>query len=96
MSDAWLNRAQKYEIKENISNSMTGKTFSENKLNLSPSKGNGKKLTVFNLQTKEELVFNSKRQAEISLGFPKDFIGQSLRSKSGLPYRGIYKFTFEH
>jgi ribosomal protein L4 len=47
MSDAKLNRTLTDEIKKKISNSMTGRTFSEErKLNLSLSKRNSKKLTV--------------------------------------------------
>ena len=75
---------------------MTGRTFSEeHKLNLSRSKRNSKKLTVLNLQTEEETIFNSISEAEKSLGFPKGSIGEKLKSKSGLPYRGIYKFILE-
>lgn len=94
MSDAKLNRTLTDEIKKKISNSMAGRTFSEErKLNLSLSKRNSKKLTVLNLQTNEETIYNSISQAERSLGFPKGSIRDNLKSKSGLPYRGIYKFT---
>lgn len=73
---------------------MVGKTFSEeHKLNLSLSKQNSKKLIVLNLQTNEETIFNSISQAERSLSFPKGSIRDNLKSKLGLPYRGMYKFT---
>lgn len=64
MSDAKVLRNLTDEIKEKINNSMTGRTFSEeHKLNLSLSKQNSKKLIVLNLQTNEEMFFNSMSQA---------------------------------
>lgn len=94
MSDVKLNRILTYEIKEKIRNSMTGRAFTEeHKNNLSLSKKNSKKLLALNLQTGEEIIFNSISQAERSLGFPKGSIRDNLKSKLGLPYRGVYKFT---
>lgn len=96
MSNAKLNSTLTDEIKKKISNSMAGRTLSEeHKLNLSLSKRNSKKLSVLNLQTNEETIFHSISQAERSLGFPKGSIGLNLKSKLGTPYRGIYKFTFQ-
>ena len=75
---------------------MTGKVFSEeHKTNLPLSKKNSKKLFVLNLQTNEETLFDSISKAEKSLGFPKDSIRLNLKSKSGNPYRGIYKFKVQ-
>lgn len=49
---------------------MKGKKFSEvHKLNLSLSKHNRKRLSVINLQTSEETIFNSISQAEKSARF---------------------------
>jgi group I intron endonuclease len=96
MSEIKRSRTQTNEIKEKISNSMTGKTFSDDhKLSLSLSKKNSKKLSVFNVQTNEETIFHSISQAERSLNFPKGAIGLNLKSKSVAPYRGIYKFTLQ-
>ena len=53
---------------------MTGKVFSEeHKTSLSLSKKNSKKLSVLNLQTNEEIIFNSISIADKSLGFSKRF-----------------------
>lgn len=82
------------EGKSKISATMRGRTFSaDHKLSLSLSKKNSKKLSVFNIKTNEETIFHSISQAERSLGFPKGAIGLNLKSKSSVPYRGIYKFT---
>jgi group I intron endonuclease len=97
MSEAKLNRTLTAETRKKISTSMTGMTFSEeHKLNLSISKKNSKKLSVLNILTNEETIFHSVSQAERSLGIPKGAIGLNLKSKSGAPYRGIYKFTLHH
>ena len=88
------NKCLSKEVKSKISATMSGRTFTEeHKMNLSLSKKNSKKVSVLNIQTNEETIFNSKSQAERSLGFPKGAIGLNLKSQSGVPYRGIYKFT---
>lgn len=81
------------ETKKKISATMSGKVFSEeHKTSLSLAKKNSKKLSVLNIQTNEETMFDSISKAEKSLGFPKDSIRLNIKSKSGNPYRGIYKF----
>lgn len=81
------------ETKAKISKAMTGRKFTEeHRANLSLAKKNSKGITVLNLATKEETNYTSISQAEKLLGFPKGSIRDNLKSKSGNPYRGIYKF----
>jgi group I intron endonuclease len=89
-----LNKTLSEKVKTKISATMTGRRLTEqHKVNLSLSKKNSKTLFVLNLQTKEETNYHSISQAERSLGFPKGSIRDNLKSKTGNPYRGIYKFT---
>lgn len=93
MANAKLSKTLPSEVKEKISATMVGRNLTkEHKSKLSLNKFS-KKILVLNLQTNEESIFNSYSQAEKALGFPKYGIGLNLRSKSGAPYRGIYKFT---
>ena len=86
---------------------MTGRKLTEKpKNNLSLAKKNSKGIYVINLETalrrrdvswlrletNEETYYISISQAEKLLNFPKGSIRDNLKSKSGNPYRGIYKF----
>jgi group I intron endonuclease len=109
MRESKLSKTISNKTKEKISVTMTGRKFTEeHKTNLSLAKKNtlrsakrvlgcfaGKIISVLNLETKEETNYTSISQAERSLGFPKGSISDNLKSKSGNPYRGIYKFTVE-
>lgn len=66
------------------------KLTEEHKTNLSLSKKN--KLSVLDIRTNEETLFDSINQAEKYLNLPKDSIRANLRSKTETPYRGIFKF----
>ena len=82
------------ETKGKISKTKTGRKFTEeHRANLSLAKKNSIGITVLNLTTKEETNYTSISQAEKLLGFPKGSIRDNLKSKSGNPYRGIYKFV---
>lgn len=81
------------DTKAKISKAMIGKVFSaEHKVNLSASKVNSIKLSVFNIATGVETNYLSVGEAERSLSLPKDAIRANLRSKTQKPYRGIYIF----
>jgi group I intron endonuclease len=96
MRESKLSKTISNKTKEKISVTMTGRKFTEeHKTNLSLAKKNSKIISVLNLETKEETNYTSISQAERSLGFPKGSISDNLKSKSGNPYRGIYKFTVE-
>ena len=93
MSLAKLGKSLSSDIKEKISNTMKGITFSEeHKYKLSLSKKNSKKLSVLDLRTNQETIYISISQAEKLLGLPKGSIGLNLKSKTGAPYHRIYKF----
>lgn len=93
MAKAKLSQPLSEETREKISRKMKGRKLSEeHKVNMSLSKRNSKKLSVLDLRTNQETIFDSINQAERSLGLPKDSIRANLRSKSKAPYRGIFKF----
>jgi group I intron endonuclease len=96
MRESKLSKTISNKTKEKISVTMTGRKFTEeHRTNLSLANKNSKIISVLNLETKEETNYTSISQAERSLGFPKGSISDNLKSKSGNPYRGIYKFTVE-
>ena len=91
MMEAKLSKPLSKSTKEKISLKMQNRILSEeHKTNMSLAKKNSKKLSVLDLRTNKETIFDSISQAERSLVLPKDSIRANLRSKSGIPYRGIY------
>ena len=95
MAKSKLSTVLAEEVKEKISASKSGKKFTEeHKINLSISKKNRKMISVLTIKTNETTVYSSISQAEKSLGLPKDSIRVNLKSKSGVPYRGLYKFAY--
>lgn len=93
MVQAKLSKALSLDTREKISVKMKGRMLSENhKINMSLSKQNNKKLSVLDLRTDKETIFDSINLAERCLELPKDSIRANLRSKSNAPYRGIFKF----
>lgn len=95
MANSKLSKSLSDSVKEKISTSMAGKKFTEeHRVNLSLAKKNSKMLSVLNIETNEETTYASISQAERSLGLPKDSIRVNLKSKSGAPYRGLYKFSY--
>lgn len=94
MVNSKLSKALPTIIKKRISETMLGRKLTEeHKINLSLSKKNSKKLFVLDLTTNQETLYNSISQAERSLGLPKNSIRDNLKSKTGAPYRGKYKFS---
>lgn len=93
MAKSKFSKTLSNKIKEKISETMTGRNLTEeHRTNLSLAKKNSKRISVLNLETNEETNYISISEAERSLGFPKDSIRLNIKSKSGNPYRGIYKF----
>ena len=93
MVQAKLSKVIPEETREKISLKMKGRKLSEeHKINMSLSKRNSKKLSVLDLSTNEETVFDSISNAERHLDLPKDSIRANLRSKHLAPYRGKFKF----
>ena len=95
MAKSKLSTVLSEEVKEKISATMFGRKFTEeHKINLSLSKKNRKMISVLNIKTNETTVYSSISQAERSLGLPKDSIRVNLKSKSGVPYRGLFQFAY--
>jgi len=95
MAKSKLSTVLSEEVKEKISANMSGRKFTEeHKINLSLSKKNQKRISVLNIKTNETTVYSSISQAEKSLGLPKDSIRVNLKSKLGVPYRGLYQFAY--
>ena len=93
MVESKLSQVLSSATKEKISKTMTGRKLTEeHKNNLSLAKKNSKGIYVLNIETNEETYYISISQAEKLLNFPKGSIRDNLKSKSGNPYRGIYKF----
>ena len=93
MAKSKLSKTLSNKIKEKISGTMTGRRLTEeHRTNLSLAKKNSKIISVLNLKTNEETIYTSISQAERLLDFPKGSIRDNLKSTSGKPYRGIYKF----
>ncbi len=93
MVNSKISKPLSSKTKEKISGTMSGRKLTEeHKTNLSLAKKNSKIISVLNIKTNEETNYTSISQAERLLGFPKGSIRDNLKSKSGNPYRGIYKF----
>lgn len=93
MSEVKLGTSLSDITKAKISVSKQGKKFTKEHIaNLSASKKNSKKLSVLDLKTNVETIYNSISEAERIMEFPVSSIRANVRSKNKNPYRGRYIF----
>ena len=93
MSERKIGRKLSEEVKVKLSAAAIGRKFTEeHKEKLSASKKNSKKLSVLDLKTGQETIYDSVNQANKVLNLPKDAIRANLRSKRNIPYKGEYIF----
>jgi len=93
MVAAKLGRVLSEELKEKLKVAATGKIFTEeHRLALSASKKNNQKVSVLDLQTGTDAIYNSINEAARLLNIPSDSIRANMRSKSKKPYKGQYIF----
>jgi group I intron endonuclease len=94
MSEAKLGRKLSEELKGKISTTMLGRKLTEDhKANLSAAQPNSKKLSVLDIQTGMDTIYDSVAGAERLMNLPKDSIRANLRSKNKKPYRDRYIFN---
>lgn len=97
MSDIKRGTTLSEAVKAKVSASMLGKKFTEeHKANLSSAQPNCKKLSVLDLETGIETIYNSISDAERKMELPASSIRANLRSKSKNAYRGRYVFKIEN
>lgn len=93
MREAKLGGNLSDETKVKLSKAATGRKFTEeHKANLSASKRNSKKLSVLDLETGIESLYDSINEASRCLNLPSDSIRANMRSKNQKPYKGRYVF----